>query len=89
MSKSPINAMWENYRKMVVAPNAPAVQIVETQRAFFAGAATLYEYIMRYGLDAGNDITENDLARMAEIDRELRAFGKAFDSEAFNQRGTA
>ncbi len=86
---NPINAMWENYRKMVVAPNAPAVQVVETQRAFFAGAATLYEYIMRYGLDAGDEITENDLCRMAEIDRELRAFGKGFDAELLQPKGNA
>lgn len=86
---NPINAIWEGYRKMVVPPSASATQVIETQRAFFAGALALYEYIMRHGLDAGDEITDNDLERMAEIDRELRAFGKAFDSEAFNQRGTA
>lgn len=87
--KTPMNDIWEGYRKMVVPPQASAAQIVETQRAFFAGAAALYEYIMRHGLDPGDEITDNDLARMAEIDRELRAFGAALDSEVFNQRGTA
>lgn len=87
--KKPINAVWEGYRKMVMPPNAGTTQVVETQKAFFAGALALYEYIMSHGLDAGDDITEGDLDRMAEIDRELRAFGKALDSEIFNQGGTA
>lgn len=87
--KNPINGVWEGYRELVVPKQASAAQVVETQRAFFAGALALYEYIMRHGLDAGDEITDGDLERMADVDRELRAFGKALDTEVFHQRGNA
>lgn len=87
--KNPINAAWEGYRGMVVPKQASAAQVIETQRAFFAGAAVLYQYLMQHGLDEGDEITDGDMDRMAEIDRELRAFGQALDAETFQQRGNA
>lgn len=86
MIDKPIETMWQAYRKIVVAPDAPAMQIVETQRAFFAGAATLFEMIMNV-LDPGSEPTAGDLLNMDKIHAEIKAFGKGFDAEFFGIAG--
>jgi hypothetical protein len=87
MNTTPINTAWEGYRKLL-SPAATATQISETHKAFFAGALVLYEYMMR-ALDPGVEPTDADMEKMAIVDRELRAFGKGFDTEYYQSRGNA
>lgn len=65
---------------MVIPPQAGSTQVEECHRAFYAGAAVLFESIMRM-LDPGEEPTEADMARMSAIDKELRDFGRGLDAE--------
>ena len=84
MTEKYIERGWENYRQMVVPADASPVQIDETRRAFYAGAAVLFHTIMRV-LDPSDEPTEADLANMDDISRELDAFGQEIDKHVFGQ----
>ena len=73
---------WESYRDMVLPKDAPDIQLTECKQSFFAGAAILWESVMQ-GLDSGDDATEGDMQRMADIQAEIDAFGQEID--AFGQ----
>ena len=73
---------WESYRSMVIPPDASPVQLQESERAFYAGAAILWKSVMQ-GLDSGDDATEGDMQRMADIQSELDAFGHQLDRDLF------
>lgn len=73
---------WDSYRKLLVEAGAGEIQIKETRQAFFAGAAVLFESIMR-GLDPGDEETENDMQRMTDIANELHEFGRSLDQKYF------
>ena len=64
---------WETYRRGVIPQNAPAIQIQESRRAFYAGAASLLNSIMNM-LDPGTEPTERDLLRMDALHAELVKF---------------
>lgn len=68
-----LNNEWDTFREMVLAPDAPEIQISEMRRAFFGGAVALFRVMMRK-LDPGEDPTERDMAQMDAIDQELRDF---------------
>lgn len=67
-----IDALWQSYRK-ILAPDVGATQVIETRRAFYAGAQGLFHAILA-GLDSGTEPTDADLARMDEIHAELTEF---------------
>lgn len=64
---------WATYRERVMPENAMRLQVVECRRAFYAGAESLYVGIMK-GLDPGLEPTEADMARMEDLDKELKQF---------------
>jgi len=68
-----IDAQWRSYLRSVMPANAGANQVVETRRAFYAGAAALYFSIMT-GLDGGTEETPGDMEMIASIARELQEF---------------
>src|SRR3546814_11622905 len=68
-----LNNEWDTFREMVLAPDAPDIQLSEMRRAFFGGAAALFKVMMRK-LDPGEEPTERDEAQMESIDQELRDF---------------
>jgi hypothetical protein len=70
-----VEAGWQSYRMVVIPANASTVQLVESRKAFFAGAQHLFSSIM-VALDPGSEPTEADLERMDKINAELRAFGE-------------
>lgn len=72
-----IEAGWDSYRRLLPA-DAGEVQVNETRQAFYAGAAILFRTIM-VTLDPETEPTEADLARMAELQAELDAFGQELD----------
>lgn len=69
---------FNSYRTTVIPKNAPEIQVTECRRAFFAGAAILLESMMKI-MDADREPTANDLAKMADIQAELDAFGAELD----------
>jgi hypothetical protein len=75
-----IEAGWVGYQLAVMSPDAPALQLDECKLAFFAGALHLFSSIMTI-LDAGAEPTDNDLARLDNIQAELGKFGKDFESK--------
>jgi hypothetical protein len=80
MDNTPVQTMWEGYRKLVVPVSAPATQVEETHKAFFAGATSLFQLIMAV-LDPGVEATDADLVKMGIIYQELCRFGQGFDTE--------
>ena len=70
----PIEKLWRSYLLDVVPKNAAEIQIRETRRAFYAGAAALFNSIMG-GLDGGTPSeTRADMVMMDAIYRELKDF---------------
>lgn len=66
---------WMSYRESVVPANAGPTQVVESRRAFYAGAECLLVGVMKM-LDPGTEPTDADLARMESLHAELLAFAK-------------
>lgn len=69
---------WKKYRAMVVPANAGEVQIAETRQAFYAGAAVLFESLMR-SLDPEKEPTANDMRIMDGLQAEIDEFGHSLD----------
>lgn len=61
---------------LMVLQGAGPIQLLETRRAFYAGAQHLFSTIMHM-LDPGDDPTADDLTRMDLIDKELRDWARA------------
>lgn len=80
-----IQSAWTSYRKMVVPPDAPPIQIQECKQAFFAGAATLFNCLLN-GFDSSDDITKSDLQSMADIQSEIDDFGQQIDRRYFGDK---
>jgi hypothetical protein len=64
---------WESYRRTVLPATAPAIQLQESRRAFYAGAEMLMCAILR-SLDPSPDAVASDMALIAALDAELRQF---------------
>jgi hypothetical protein len=67
-----IETLWLLYASAVAIPSGGA-QWVESRRAFFAGASTLFEAIYMI-LDPGTETSEADLVRVNSIAEELDRF---------------
>jgi hypothetical protein len=70
-----IGAAWREYRTMVIPLEASPIQILESQRAFYAGANALLVGVIKI-LDPGADVTDADLARLDAIYMELKQFAR-------------
>lgn len=81
----PIESGWQSYRHMVLPADAPEVQVKECQQAFYAGAAILFQGLMT-ALDPGNEPTDRDMLRMANIQAELDEFGQQLDRRYFGKK---
>src|SRR3546814_20446029 len=68
-----LNNEWDTFREMVLAHDAPDIQLSEMRRAFFGGAAALFKVMMRK-LDPGEAPTERDESKKESIDQELRDY---------------
>ena len=68
-----IEAGWITLRALILPRTAPAVQIDEMRKAFFAGAQHLFASIVSI-LEPDADVTEADLRRMSLIHEELERF---------------
>lgn len=72
MSAKHIESLWQTY-KVVLPKDAGATQIIETRRAFYAGAGGLFEYVCNM-MEPGTEATDNDLKKMDEIHAEIHEF---------------
>jgi len=67
-----LKELWDSYQTLL-PKDAPAVQIQETRRAFYAGAQALFSNVMTI-LEPGAEPTDNDLIFMDALVRELAQF---------------
>jgi hypothetical protein len=72
---SSIKEEFEAYRRMVIHPHAPQIQIKECEKAFYSGALAFYTLVMK-NLAEGNEPTSEDLVMMRRLHNELVEFGK-------------
>lgn len=70
-----IEGGWVGLKAAWLHPDAPPEQVDEMRKAFFAGAQHLYASIMTV-LDSGEEPTDRDMRRLANIATELDDFGK-------------
>jgi hypothetical protein len=70
---------------MVVPADAPEIQIKETRQAFYAGASILFTVLTMPGvLDPGDEPTDADMQKMADLQAEIDAFGAGLDKRYLN-----
>lgn len=67
---------WRDYEVQIVPLNAPEVQRIESRRAFYAGAISMWGGMMAM-LEPGEEPTDADLKRMDEIKAEIDAYALA------------
>lgn len=70
-----LESAWQSYRAKVIPPGAPGVQLVESRRAFYAGARALLGSLIAV-LGPDQEATESDLAIMDSVQEELDEFRK-------------
>jgi hypothetical protein len=70
-SRELIGDAWRQYAEHIVPADAPEVQMIETRRAFYAGAIACFQGLMAM-LDPGTEATEADLAKMDALDAEIK-----------------
>lgn len=71
---------WTSYAERVLPKPAGTNQVIETQRAFYAGAWAMYQLVLELSGDP-DDVSEQSLAagaaNLIAIEAELRAFAEA------------
>jgi hypothetical protein len=68
----PIEAGWESYRREVIPADAPAVQVSECRRSFFAGAQAVLSEMN--AISEPNVSEAEGVRRLEGMHRECRAF---------------
>jgi hypothetical protein len=72
-----MGARFELYRKLVIPPDAPQLQIDECRRAFVAGAVEVYRFLMDASTFVeGDEPTDADMAMMKALNDELDALAR-------------
>jgi hypothetical protein len=74
VSPSVVQRAWCRYRECAM-PRPLSIQYVDMRRAFFAGAQALLD-LMSSELDHDGDITNEDLAFLLGVRRELADFAQ-------------
>lgn len=64
---------WKSYRQRVIPPTASDVQVVESKRAFYGGAFSLF-HLMTRTVSVGDEVSGADMRFMEGIDREFKDF---------------
>jgi hypothetical protein len=73
VSPKVIEASWEVYKAATGLIEAPAVQLTEMKRAYFAGAISFYSEIMSV-LSPGAEPTNGDVLKLGSMVLELKQF---------------
>ena len=83
----PMEEAWRRFAAAVLPHDAPPSQRSEMRKAFYGGAAMMFEAI-GYGTDPDADVTENDMRRVDQIAMALARFAEEMMSAA-PTRGSA
>ena len=75
-----IEAGWVSLRLAAIPLDAPAIQLEEMRKAYFAGAQHLHASLMT-GLEEGTEPTDADMRRMSLIAAELEEFGNQLSAD--------
>jgi hypothetical protein len=67
-----IDDSWKKYREQVIPAGAPAVQIEESRRAFYAGALACFGVFL--SLEGEDEETPADLAKLDRLKEQLDAY---------------
>lgn len=70
---NPIEQAWRDFSSAAIARDAPPIQLAEMRKAFYAGAAMIFEAIV-HGLDPEREPTEADMQRMNRISAAVEHF---------------
>lgn len=73
MNERRLGSKWDVYASNVVPAAAGDVQVKETRRAFYGGAAALFEILMSR-LELGAEPTDNDFRLLDGLKAELDGF---------------
>lgn len=68
-----IEQEWLAFRRMVVPASAGPVQVEDVRRAFYSGAAVLFQAVVNK-LSPGEEVQESDLAIFDSLNREIQEF---------------
>lgn len=67
---------WRDFERRILPATAGPVQFVETRRAFYAGAQTMFNLVTG-GLDADHEPTDLDVAYVESLFQEMQQFARA------------
>lgn len=71
----PMEAAWESFAAATVPAAAPAIQRAEMRKAFYGGAAMMFEAVV-HGTDPEAEPTEADMRRISRIAAGLERFAE-------------
>jgi len=75
-----IEAAWQSYQEKIIPPGAPRIQVVECKRAFYAGAGSLLDSLLKV-IGPGKEPTESDMMIMEGVQEEFDEFIRETQSE--------
>jgi hypothetical protein len=69
-----IERAWLEYQQKVIHPDAPAIQIVESRRAFYAGAQSTFSGLVAMLDHSSPEPTPSDLRKIDDVQAEFLWF---------------
>lgn len=88
----PIREEWKAFRRELVPANAPRAQVVETRRAFYAGAGAAVA-VMVEGVSDDPETTQADLNLMDQLRDDIvstaKSFGTPKEAEEIGEEGAS
>jgi hypothetical protein len=72
--ETPLQALWVSYKKEVLPPSAPEVQVNECKQAFFAGIKGLWDFIGTNISRNPGGPTDDDCRKVEIINNELEDY---------------
>ena len=72
-----VETAWAGYMLNVLPPDAPGVQLVESKRAFYAGARSMFAAIVEASDAIPDNPTDADLDPLHAMSDELDRFNEA------------
>jgi hypothetical protein len=78
---------WADFRRVVIEPDAPEIQLREMRRAFSAGAVFMFNELLGM-MDKGEEITNADIVKMDGIQTEIDEMRLKMIGEAMTPPGT-
>jgi hypothetical protein len=79
MKRRYIAEQWNEYLTRIMPKDAPAIQVRETKRAFYAGAHSLLMAVCA-SVSAGEETTPADIEIITDIQAEVEAFAEDLEA---------